>query len=277
MFASHPPSTPFRQTGHYTPARPSPLGQRSSNIATPPWTMNSPTRPGNAHKPSADENANAHCSPVSFPAFSMHTSQPQAEAQTQSPSPFQLHHTPLPDGTSRFSLPAHTTSALMSPTSPSPSARPKFADRYAAQIANPMKNATSLARSKTRKIFLNRVRNERDAGRFEARGEQMMMAEHMADKRRWEEAMARDADGVLVGVEGEDDMLPDEKDLVELEEYVSQEQAMETALMETVGEPNGQQMRPSAEPSVSFSDDEYDDIFMTLDDPVESHQEMDMS
>ena len=71
-----------------------------------------------------------------------------------------------------------------------------------------MKGATSLARSKTRKMFLNRVRNERDADRFEARGEQMMMAEHLADKRRWEESMARDADGMLGGFDGEDEMLP---------------------------------------------------------------------
>lgn len=60
-------------------------------------------------------------------------------------------------------------------------------------------------------MFLNRVKNERDAGRFEARGEQMMMAEYLADRRRWEESMARDVDGVLRGVEGDiedDGMLP---------------------------------------------------------------------
>lgn len=98
----------------------------------------------------------------------------------------------------------------MSPTSPSPSARPKYAERYASQIANPLKTSNSLVRSKTRKMFLNRVKNDRDAGRFEARGEQMMMMEHLAEKRRWEESMARDADGVMRGyeVEEDDDMLP---------------------------------------------------------------------
>ena len=38
-----------------------------------------------------------------------------------------------------------------------------------------------------------------------------MMAEHLADKRRWEESMTRDADGVLYGVEGDiedDGLLP---------------------------------------------------------------------
>lgn len=60
-------------------------------------------------------------------------------------------------------------------------------------------------------MFLNRVKHERDAGRFEARGEQMMMAEYLADRRRWEESMARDVDGVLRGVERDiedDGMLP---------------------------------------------------------------------
>lgn len=59
-------------------------------------------------------------------------------------------------------------------------------------------------------MFLNRVRHERDDGRFEARGEQMMRMEHLADRRRWEESMARDGDAV-VGFEeevDEDDMLP---------------------------------------------------------------------
>lgn len=58
-------------------------------------------------------------------------------------------------------------------------------------------------------MFLNRVRHERDDGRFEARGEQMMRMEHLADRRRWEESMARDGEGVVGGFEGdEDDMLP---------------------------------------------------------------------
>lgn len=99
----------------------------------------------------------------------------------------------------------------MSPPSPSPSTRAKYADRYANQVANPLKASNSLARSKTRKMFLNRVKNERDAGRFEARGEQMMMAEYLADKRRWEESMKRDVDGIMEGFEiEEDDMLPGE-------------------------------------------------------------------
>lgn len=46
-------------------------------------------------------------------------------------------------------------------------------------------------------MFLNRVKNDRDAGRFEARGEQIMMMEHLADRRRWEEEMSHDMDSVV--------------------------------------------------------------------------------
>jgi len=123
-------------------------------------------------------------------------------------------------------------------------------------------------------MFLNRVKNERDSGRFEARGEQMMMAEHMADKRRWEESMARevDADAMMQGFEYEEDnMLPEqEADRRALDEFVSQEEAMEMAFREA--EANGSR----GPVNTSFSDDDYDDIFMALSDPAQS-QDMDMS
>lgn len=102
------------------------------------------------------------------------------------------------------------TQTPASPASPT-RAKPKYEARYASTIANPLQGAAGLARSKTRKMFMNRVRNERDDGRFEARGEQMMRMEHLADRRRWEESMARDGEGVVGGFEGEvdeDDMLP---------------------------------------------------------------------
>lgn len=134
-----------------------------------------------------------------------------------------------------------------------------------------MKNTTSLARSKTRKMFLNRVKNERDSGRFEARGEQMMMAEHMADRRKWEESMTRDVNSMTQGLEFEDDMLPDQDaDMQALNEFVSQEEAMEMALRESAGS------RSQPGMNTSFSDDDYDDIFMTLPDPAQS-QDMDTS
>lgn len=57
-------------------------------------------------------------------------------------------------------------------------------------------------------MFLNRVRNERDNGHFEARGEQMMHMEHLADRRRWEETLAREGEFAEIDIGEEDDMLP---------------------------------------------------------------------
>lgn len=68
----------------------------------------------------------------------------------------------------------------------------------------------------------------------------------------------------------------------QLDEFLSQEQAMEStemALFETMENERKQedddQQHTSLNPS-SYSDDEYDDIFMDLPDPIQD-QEMDMS
>ncbi|KAJ6115550.1 hypothetical protein N7523_005967 [Penicillium sp. IBT 18751x] len=253
------PSTPFRQTSQFSPVRPSPLGPRSSNIATPPWTMGSPTRRGHSQKSNFDRHTQS--SPA-FPTFSINN---ENQSQQNSPDLF---------GASTSFFPQQSN--VMSPTSPSPSARSKYSERYASQIANPMKTSNSLVRSKTRKMFINRVKNERDSGRFKARGEQMMMMEHLADKRRWEESMARDAGSVMPFEADEDNMLPDEADTSALNEFISEEEAMQMAMRETMAQ-NGQQHQYQPQPNTSFSDDEYDDIFMTISDPAQSNQDMDMS
>ena len=186
MFATQSPSTPFRQTSHYSPVRPSPLGLRSGNIATPRMDQQKQSEP---------------FSPISFTPFV----QEQAQQRNHHSSP--IFNTTAAPGTPQFFSPRPTTNP-MSPTSPSPSTRSnKFADRYAANVANPMKSSTSLVRSKTRKMFLNRVRNERDEGRFEARGEQMMRADYLADKRRWEESMVRDMGPVEAEMEMEESVV----------------------------------------------------------------------
>jgi hypothetical protein len=174
--------------------------------------MTSPTRAaGHPQKPIGHDE-NSQFSPISFPNFTVQTEQPQrhhnpvSDTHSQSPSFVNIASSPAPfTFTSTSHHHQQQQQNIFTPTSPSPtpSTRPRYAERYATQIANPMRSTTSLARSKTRKMFLNRVKNERDTGRFEARGEQMMMAEYLADKRRWEESMARDVDGVLRGVEGD--------------------------------------------------------------------------
>lgn len=65
-------------------------------------------------------------------------------------------------------------------------------------------------------------------------------------------------------------------DAYALDEYISQEEAMEMALRETSAPKEQQQYPAQNEHNASFSDDEYDDIFMTISDPAQS-QDMDMS
>ncbi|KAJ5773979.1 hypothetical protein N7457_008875 [Penicillium paradoxum] len=267
MFATQSPQTPFRQT-HYTPARPSPLGQRTNT--TPPWTM-SPTRSFHKGPESGTLFSN---SPVTFPQLNIQT-EPIARHTQNHHSPVPMHFNASASTTPTFS--PNTFFAGQPPSSPtSPSrAKPKYEARFANTIANPMRNAAGLARSKTRRMFLNRVRDERDSGRFEARGEQMMHMEHLADRRRWEESMARDGEGVVGGMEigEEDDMLPDDADA--LDEFITQEEAMEMALRETqTGIPGRVEQLRNA-PNVPFSDDDYDDIFMELSEP-QGHQSQDM-
>ncbi|CRL17774.1 unnamed protein product [Penicillium camemberti] len=276
MFATQSPQTPFRKT-HYSPTRPSPL---SKHTTTPPlWNM-SPTRSIQSASQSTAPNPFSNPPPI----FNIQT-EPIAR-HTQN------HHSPIPmqfnASASASTTPTSSSNPFFiqpqTPASPSSPTRqkPKYEARYASTIANPLQGATGLARSKTRKMFLNRVRHERDDGRFEARGEQMMRMEHLADRRRWEESMARDGEGVVGGFEGdEDDMLPDDADL--LDEFISQEEAMEMALMEThSGVPARVGDLRSNGPGVLFSDDEYDDIFMGLPEPLGNQcesqsQDMDMS
>ncbi|KAJ5467681.1 hypothetical protein N7475_005433 [Penicillium sp. IBT 31633x] len=283
MFATQSsPQTPFRQTSHYIPARPSPLSQRNNNISTPQWTM-SPTR--NLPKAAEHDTTNPFSpnSPITFPQFNIQTEPIARHTQNHhSPVPMNFHTSASASTTPTTSNPSlFPTQTPTSPTSPTRAQKPKYEARYASTIANPLKNTTGLARSKTRKMFLNRVRNERDTGRFEARGEQMMHMEHLADRRRWEESMARDGEGVIGGIEigDEDDMLPDDADA--LDEFLLQEEAMEMALKETQNGVPGRvgQLRSNG-PDVSFSDDDYDDIFMALPEPqgyLSQSQDMDMS
>ncbi|KGO64043.1 hypothetical protein PITC_012800 [Penicillium italicum] len=273
MFATQSPQTPFRKT-HYTPTRPSPLSKQNT---TPLWAM-SPTR----NNQSASQTAsNPFSNPP--PIFNIQTEPITRHTQNHhSPIPMNLNASASASTTPTFSnpffMPMQTPASPSTPTRQNP--KPKYEARYASTIANPLQGAAGLARSKTRQMFLNRVRHERDDGRFEARGEQMMRMEHLADRRRWEESMARDGEGVVGGFEGdEDDMLPDDIDA--LDEFISQEEAMEMALMETQSRlPARVGDLRSNGPGVLFSDDEYDDIFMGLSEPQgdqSQSQDMDMS
>ncbi|KAE8382585.1 hypothetical protein BDV26DRAFT_288384 [Aspergillus bertholletiae] len=258
MFAALPPMQQFNFSQcAAVPARPSPLSPHSS-----------PARPM----------ASLSSSPFHF--------SPASERQ----------HTPVTSGTESGSI------FCEPPVSPSPSkgadtssrskSSPTYAQRYASTISNPLNSATRngsassspSAREARRNIFLNRIKQGRDDARFANRGEQLVLMEHVAEQKKWGESMQRRTDRILQGYlrdleEGVDDML-DEADIQALDEYLSQEQAMEMEFLENADAqmPSGQYNgHASRDPGLSFSDDEYEDIFMDLADQIAPSQDMDMS
>ena len=101
-----------------------------------------------------------------------------------------------------------------------------------------------------------------------------MLLEHAEERKAWGEEMRRRAEGIVRGFglddspegnfdyEGEWNGGDDE---AELDEYIRQEMDMEAALLESTPneERQGQGQEQDAARS-SFSDDEYEDIFMDL-------------
>lgn len=153
-------------------------------------------------------------------------------------------------------------------------------------------------------MFLNRVKRDRDDGRFGDRGEQLVLMEHVAEEKRWGEVMRRRAEEMMGVVEEEEEegyangygmsnFLPalrwlmmrvltntylDDVDAYALDEYL-QEQAAEMERLECLSQqPQPQQHhhhgvfdsgapagRGNGGMNISFSDEEeYDDLFMDL-------------
>lgn len=105
------------------------------------------------------------------------------------------------------------------------------------------------------------MKRERDEGRFENRADQFMRLEYVEERKRWGEEMRRRADGIVEGfgldgsepgdgMEWEGEGECEEPDSRALDEYISREL-----------DENREQMQTEAG---SFSDDEYDSLFMDL-------------
>lgn len=113
---------------------------------------------------------------------------------------------------------------LSSPSQPRANATTTpYAQRYAAKISSPLRNISSIspaAREKRRDIFLSRVKRDREAGRFDARGEQLMMMEYVAEQKQWGEAMRRDAEGIHRAYNLEE-AAEEEQDLVQGKSWLS--------------------------------------------------------
>lgn len=138
-------------------------------------------------------------SPIPQSQFSFATPSPQHQQQQQQ------HPTSTTTSTSTPTTPANNTKAT------------PYAQRYAATIANPLNTArrsgsvrsggtSPTARATRRNLFLNRIKEDRDAGRFEARGEQLVLMEDAAEEKKWRESMARRAKRYMRGFGIEDDI-----------------------------------------------------------------------
>ncbi|PWY92453.1 hypothetical protein BO70DRAFT_425151 [Aspergillus heteromorphus CBS 117.55] len=162
------------------------------------------------------------------------------------------------------------------------SGSPSYAQRYASTIANPMAKHTSP--SARRSLFLNRVKREREDGRFENRGEQLVLMEHVAEEKRWGEKNIdpHALNEYMQYIQEEEDALD-----LRMNMAMSAEQAQAQGHMMGAGHPSHghgyYDPAAAAAAAASFSDEEYDDLFMDLaGEPSQSQshshsQDMDMS
>ncbi|KAL4773811.1 hypothetical protein BDW60DRAFT_221734 [Aspergillus nidulans var. acristatus] len=265
-----------------------PMQPVSNNPSNYPWT---PVRPSPLSPRRQSTTA------ASFAAATTPTPQPQFQ-----PPVFTFTPSPSPDQNNLgVTSPSQTLKAIADAnanangtTSPTPSST--YANRYRNTISNPLfahstkrtyiSSASPRARSVRRNAFLNRVKQDRDNGRVEARAEQLAYMDDIAEQKEWAESMKKRAEEIQakygLGIEeweGEDEYeyldagVADEAAIRALDEYIEQERAMEMALLEGVdGDsnirsaghlPDGIGHRANDAAS-SFSDEEYDNIFMDL-------------
>lgn len=179
-----------------------------------------------------------------------------------------------PRSTSMF---AFNPSISPSPSTRSMSSKPsRYEHRFKSRIAHPINKILGVSRPqddsdeksqnnstlsstssqqtqqpRTQTRFLRQVKEKRDINRFNARGEQMMAMENIAEQREWLEAMRRDAKAVFTMDEEDKDENQFEYNhnndydmnyrdesvaALELEEMISQEEKMEKALLESLFE-----------------------------------------
>ncbi|KAL4786177.1 hypothetical protein BJX76DRAFT_134767 [Aspergillus varians] len=275
MLAAIEPMQQVPNPSHYpwTPTRPSPLSPRRQSSSTTTFAT-TPT-----HQPQFQ-------SPTSIFAF------------TPSPSPSQNKTEPT-TASSRSRSPNFNTNANANVNATSPTPTQTYATRYTTTISNPLlahsikrayaSSTSPRARSVRRNAFLNRVKQDRESGRFEARAERLAYLEDIAEHKELVEAMRRRADEIQSmfgpGIEDEDGEgeyldTADEAEIQALDEYLEQEHAMEMELlaqMESAGYQTPTAIEPrQGDPVSSFSDEEYDDIFMDMMDHSPP-EDMDMS
>ncbi|EGE79894.1 hypothetical protein BDBG_03147 [Blastomyces gilchristii SLH14081] len=234
-----------------------------------------------------------------------HTSQPH------NPSPLAPRHANLTSSQAPTTMPMshskpqspriehkHTHKQEKSTTTRATSPKQSYyADRYANNSPKAQLARQKASREQQRRdIFLNRVKRDRDEGRFDARSEQIQRINYLAQQRRYQEAIARSAPdvGPLMeevedgGGEGEGGgMVFDDgaeglggvEDERILEEFISQEEEYQAFLeeLEPLWDIEQQSQQGDGPPSSQYDDEEdYENIFAELligdDDQDNQHQ-----
>ncbi|KAL6235747.1 hypothetical protein BDW75DRAFT_230027 [Aspergillus navahoensis] len=262
-----------------------PMQPASNNPSHYPWTPELPS-PLSPRRQSTTAAAFTTTTPITQPQY-----QPPVFTLTPSPSPSQ---------NKSGAIPSLRTPNANATTSPTPSSN--YATRYKNTISNPLfahsskrvytSSTSPRARSVRRSAFLNRIKQDRENGRVEARVEQLAYIEGIAEQKEWAESMKRISEEIQarygLGIEegeGEDEYEHFDAEAQALDEYLEQERAIEMALLEAMDAdsavggagnlPNvtGHRVNDAAS---SFSDEEYDNIFMDLVDHSPP-EDMDMS
>ncbi|KAL4918537.1 hypothetical protein BDW62DRAFT_62613 [Aspergillus aurantiobrunneus] len=269
MLAALAPMEQVPNPSHYpwTPARPSPLSPRRQSSSATAFTTTTTPSP----------NQPQFQSPTSIFSFSPSPSPSQIKAETTTTS-------------SRSNTNTHTNPNAISPT-------PTYASRYKTAISNPLlshsskrnftSSASPRARSVRRNAFLNRVKQDRESGRFEARADQLAYMEDIAEQKEWAEEMRLRAEEIQsrfgLGIDEEEEgeeyegAHEDEADAQALDCFIEQERREMELLdrMESAGHLPYENEPRQSDGTSSFSDEEYDDIFMDLMD--RGPEDMDMS
>ncbi|KAL4885120.1 hypothetical protein BJY04DRAFT_160383 [Aspergillus karnatakaensis] len=263
--------------------------QQSYDHSRQPWTPARPS-PLSPRRQSSSPATTLVTTPIQQPLFA----QSPSNLFTFSPSTLS---SPSRVESASTSAPSRTRTSNFSPSATSPT----YATRYKTNISNPLlahstkrtfnASTSPSARAVRRSAFLNRVKQDRDTGRVEARAEQLAFLENVAEQKEWAEGMKRRADEIQarfgLGID-EEEYLDNatEAEIEALDDYLEQEHALEMQLLEEaetgVYAPGGHEpdagLHKPTNTNSSFSDDEYDDIFMDIADysqPLDT--DMDMS
>jgi len=142
----------------------------------------------------------------------MSSSQPQFFQFATQRHQHQSSPPPTPQSHFQFQFQTQQTTLLTPPASNTKQST--YAHRYTTQTANPLSSirrttgTSPAARAQRRNLFLNKIKEDRDAGRFEARGEQLVLMEDLKEERQWRESMGRRAERIMrdFGIDGDVDV-----------------------------------------------------------------------